>query len=583
MRLMDLYYKAFKSLRNQTQEDSNSQKLRKIISHSNYQNENFTATKYDCVIEVDWIENIEEGLIYVEKAIREDRQFIRTEGEVVPIEKVKKVSKTTVEHLSRHSDFITRAPKNPKDDLIPDKLYIVEKLSDFLVYENRFIYMLLCYLKDFIQMRLDKIKDKTTTYQSEMRIDKHIDASQRHLSYKLDFDEEYKNDPFLVDQYQQIPLVNRVETIYAIAVSLLQTPLMREVAKAPMIKPPVVKTNVLRMNPNFRAALKLYDYIMAYNKDGYEFKEIKKTFKPLPSEMSDEIAETIQLSSFITYMEGNGIREHLEERYQALEKEIKTQQTKKTKDEIKRLKKRIVEMHEDPAEYILKLERRNIELEKESMELAQEKEKNIELLKTIDILEKEKIEDQENIYQLSIDLSERLDEINQLNQKYFDDMTEAEEIHQKELIDLEDKHQSTIVSMNKKHESELVAIDQKHQRETLELNQKHEARVKELNNMHETKYQALIDQHKAEILALEEVIKTLEDNIKELEQNIEEMILEHKASDQAYEDKISELLADIDRLEDEKKYANAQYLALRHNKAYLLMKMISHQKIDSNN
>ena len=177
-----------------------------------------TAIKYTCDIDIEWIENIEEGLIYVEKAIREDRQFIRTEGEVVPIEKVKRVSKASVEHLSRHSDLITRAPKD-MNHIIPDKLYVVEKLSDYLVYENRFLYMLLCYLKDFIQMRLDKIRDKTTTYQSEMFMDKSVEANQRQLKYALNYSDVYKNDPFLVDEYKKIKYVDRLETIYAMVVS----------------------------------------------------------------------------------------------------------------------------------------------------------------------------------------------------------------------------------------------------------------------------------------------------------------------------------------------------------------------------
>ena len=138
MNLINLYYRAFKALRKETEKERNSKKNRRFIAKATQESEFFNATRVDCRIEEDWIKNIEEGLIYVEKAIREERQFIRTQGEVVPIEKVKKVSKTSIEHLSRHSDFITRVPKNKNENLIPDKLYIVEKLTDYLVYENRF-------------------------------------------------------------------------------------------------------------------------------------------------------------------------------------------------------------------------------------------------------------------------------------------------------------------------------------------------------------------------------------------------------------------------------------------------------------
>ena len=122
------------------------------------------STKYLCKINEDWVKAIEEGLEFVEKAVAEERQFIRTNGEVVPIEKVKKVSKDSVEHLAKHSEMITHVPENEGDLLVPDKLYMVEKLSDYAVYENRFLYMMLVYIRDFIEFRLGKIETLRRTY-----------------------------------------------------------------------------------------------------------------------------------------------------------------------------------------------------------------------------------------------------------------------------------------------------------------------------------------------------------------------------------------------------------------------------------
>ena len=53
--------------------------------------------------------------------------------------------------------MITHVPEEEGDNIVPDKLYMVEKLSDYAVYENRFLFMLLSYLRDFIQYRLEKI------------------------------------------------------------------------------------------------------------------------------------------------------------------------------------------------------------------------------------------------------------------------------------------------------------------------------------------------------------------------------------------------------------------------------------------
>ncbi len=440
MRLIDLYYRAFNAFRKHTQNNSDSQKERKAITYANMKDDQFTSIKYTCEIDEDWIKNIEEGLIYIEKAIREERQFIRSEGEVVIIEKVKRTSKASVEHLARHSGLITRLPKNEDDPVVPDKLYMVEKLSDFAVYENKFLYMLLEYLKVFINIRIDNIKDKVTTYQSNMSIRKEIKMNNRHINYYLTYSDLNHNDPYLLDAYQKLPLVTRIETIYAIVNSLLSTPLMMEVSKAPMIKPPIVKTNVLRMNQNFKAALRLYDYITSYNKDGYSFKEVKKTYNPFPDEMSDEIAETIGLTSFLAYKYGNDIKADLLEVYNNEEKKIKEAEEQQKVEEIKRLKKRIVEMNEDPAEYMLALEKRNRNLEKLNSDLDLEKQRNAEYKLQINTLEKEKENLNDAIKNMQSEVLNKNEEIDKLNRKYYEDLTSGEQIHRQEIKALNEEH-----------------------------------------------------------------------------------------------------------------------------------------------
>ena len=145
MNQLDLYYRAFLDYRKLTAQDKESARQRDIVCHSNNDADKLEAIKYFCTINEDWINEIETGLVFVEKAIHEERQFIRNDGEVVPIEKTKHVDKHSVEHLSRHSEFISRMPENGGDDITPDKLYMIERDSDYAVYENRFLYMLLKY------------------------------------------------------------------------------------------------------------------------------------------------------------------------------------------------------------------------------------------------------------------------------------------------------------------------------------------------------------------------------------------------------------------------------------------------------
>lgn len=482
MRLIDLYFRAFRNYRKYTQNNSDSQKERKIIRFANMKDDQLTSIKYTCEIDEVWINNIEEGLKYIEKAIREERQFILSQGEVVNIEKVKRTSKDSVYHLARHSNLITRTPKE-KESIVPEKLYMVEKLSDFAVYENRFLYMLLYYLREFITVRIDKIKSQLTTYKSNMTICKEIKLNDRHINYHLTYSDENFNDPYLLDAYQQIPSVNRIENIYSIVLALLRTPLMKEVAKAPMIKPPIIKTNVLRMNQNFKAALQLYYYITSYDKDGFTFKEVKKTYNPFPDDMADEFAETISLTSFLTYSYGNDIKQDLKEAYEIEEKRIKEQEEQKAIEEIKRLKKRLTEMNLDPSDYILTLEKRNNFLEKMSSDLEIEKQKNSEYKLRITDLENEMEDLKDSLNKMQSELIQKNDEINNLNKKYFDDMYLGEQVHREEIRKLLDKHKNEINDLNKQHSNEQETMTKIFKKTIFNLNREIENLKKQINEL----------------------------------------------------------------------------------------------------
>ena len=132
----DAYYRALLAYKKITSEQRECLRDARAFSET----EGFgriTVMRYNCTVDEEWIRAIETGLVHIEKAIKEERQFIYSNGEVIPIEKVKNVSKDSVEHLARHADLITRVEEGK--DLIPDRLYTVERLSDYAVYENRFL------------------------------------------------------------------------------------------------------------------------------------------------------------------------------------------------------------------------------------------------------------------------------------------------------------------------------------------------------------------------------------------------------------------------------------------------------------
>ena len=421
---LDIYYRAFKTYRKETVDRAACERDRRALAQSNIDADRLEATKYLCNIEEDWIQAIEEGLEFVEKAVAEERQFIRSDGEVVPIEKVKKVSKDTVVHLAKHSDLITHIPEEG-EEVVPDKLYMVEKLSDYAVYENRFLYMLLCYLRDFINFRLEKIETLRHTYAGKMTFQKEVIGKKRRLSVETRVVENREDNPFPIADEKSGAQIERIKNCQQIITSLLNTDLMTQVAKSPMIKPPITKTNVLKMNNNFKRALALYDYIASYKGTGYTYDTVRYDLTPLTETVADEIAEIANLSAFIAYQYGNGIKDLLENEYHEEQHRRKQIEAKKLEERLNRLKKRALESDKTLEEYMLVLEERNRILEKDSEELQSIRQEIDAMYRRIDALNSEKSELGRRVDVLQTTIAEKDEEIAALNQKYVEDMADT--------------------------------------------------------------------------------------------------------------------------------------------------------------
>ena len=313
------------------------------------------VTRTVCTVDEAWIEAIEKGLVHIEKAIKEDRQFIYSNGEVIPIEKVKQVSKDSVEHLARHAELITRAPEG--EDIIPDKLYTVERLSDYAIYENRFLYMLLCYLRDFVTLRYRKILELTGRYDGALTLSHEAEALGRTVTVKLELEDRRQDDPYLREHNSAKEAIDRMDLILKTVVAFLATPLMESAGKAAMLKPPITKTNVLKMDNNFKGAVALYDYIIAYEGDGYTVTEQTQTLSPFGDALREDVAEAELLLADLTYRYGLDLTPALKANLERDENENRLAELKTRAEALELLRRRLEREGEAPEAYALELER----------------------------------------------------------------------------------------------------------------------------------------------------------------------------------------------------------------------------------
>ena len=458
MEQVDALYRAFVEYRKVTKGNVSCARTREAIRSADPEKERLEAVSSRCIIEEDWVNKIYEGLTYVEKAIAEERQFIRQQGEVVPIEKARRVSKGSVEHLARHSEMMTHEPEED-GKLIPDKLFVVERLSDYAVYENRFLYMLLCYLRDFIEMRYSKIIELGNTYQASFDTDKEITVGKRVITYKASYREQSKEDPYgLSDDISSGGLLKRIEEERHLIAAFLMTPLMKKVAASPMLKPPVTRTNALKMDINFKGALELYDYIVSYEGDGYRIEYDRKEISPFTERVGDEFAEFISMTAFLTYQYGRDKRSALEASYRAEEERRRQEREQEERRRLDELKARVSESGDGIEQYMLMLEKRNGELEKLIPELADTKGKLTELEGTLRDERKKKSELLSEIDELKEESAEKDAKMRRMTLEHQEENARVRADAQSEISQAAAENQAKITEAQAECESRVSAV-----------------------------------------------------------------------------------------------------------------------------
>jgi chromosome segregation ATPase len=266
---------------------------------------------------------------------------------------------------------------------------------------------------------------------------------------------------------------------------------MQEVAKAPMLKPPITKTNVLRMNHNFRGALALYEFISAYDKPGYTAEEKVSVQNPLRTDVADEMAEIVMITSFLTYEHGLNLKGELQVEYDKEEERRREEEKKKLLDQLKALRHRIREAGDNPEEYMLMLEKTNRMLQEDRERLFTAKQEIEQLKGDIATLEREKKLLNGEIARLGGDIEDmkksHTAEINDINEKNEAEIKRQADEYDERLLTQKTNLEGKIAELGASAEE----MEKRHLSEKEELAKQNAATLEETEAQHRAKLSEL--------------------------------------------------------------------------------------------
>lgn len=565
MNRLDTYYRIFLNNKKAIEENRECSLLKKTIIDAFGSDEKIELTRTICSIDETWVNEIEKGIEFIDKAIKEERQFIRSNGEVVPIEKVKNVSRDSVEHLAKHSNLVTRDFKD--SDVVPDQLYSVERLSDFAVYENRFLYMLLCYLRDFISIRYNKILELSNTYESNLDVEKVISSNRRRVSYKLKINEIKKDDEITKENNSSKGIIDRIDLTLKSVMLFLQTPLMEQVSKSPMIKPPITKTNVLKMNNNFKGAVALYDFVSSYNSDGFTIERRVTKISPFSDDLKGEFADTIELQTFLMYEYSLKLKEMLKRSFDIEETKRKEEDRIRQVEQLKTLSRRVKESGQGMEEYMLMLEKRNRVLESGEAKLAIANQEIINLKSNVNDLtlhvENLKQEIENKNLELAKLIKEHQEEIEKINAENELKIEQVNQLCDKKIEEINVEHENVLQELREERKEALAKSSEKIE-ELIRISNEEKSKSEQLLNETRDQCNSIVNETKNN--ADERIKQALSKSNEELmavKQNAEKRVSEAERLSEDATGELKRLKTKFKEMKEEKTINDARLNALR--------------------
>ncbi|MBO4262786.1 MAG: hypothetical protein J5903_03265, partial [Clostridia bacterium] len=252
-------------------------------------------------LEDSWITTMENALFSVEKIVKNPRKFIIDEDLLVDVERARKTTAKTVRHLSSNSQFVQSI--TDEGEVRPKKLLTTEMNEDLAIYENRFVCTLVHFCVNFVENKYNEITGTTKSFdQTGAGIISKFDFGTSECELKLDFKvREEPVDKALKQKNEE--LLEHIEVLRKRLKVLLNTDFIKNLSGKKPVRPPIMKTNLIKMNVDYKRCYKLWLFISSYTFVGFSVAYQDKSL-PVQTDFYDDLTNICAMS-FQALMQNN--------------------------------------------------------------------------------------------------------------------------------------------------------------------------------------------------------------------------------------------------------------------------------------
>lgn len=446
------YYRSYKYMQDMLKSDFTHNYIEEALKDGDEGKDSIFGKTNEKVIDMDWVIAIEETLPYIQKAIDEQRRFIKQEENVVRIKKAKKI-------------------------------LTVEREEGFAIYENRVLLTLIHKALMFVDDKYSKMKDVPNDSYNNITMNRHLELNQQKLDFSVNYVKENHEslaEDLDVEDIESLSDFDRIRRIRQGLNECLATPLMKEIAKEPQVKPPLTQTNLLKENPNFKKAVELWSFLDTYKKQGFELVGEEYNGK-MTDENKEDVYLVMEFQHFMMSITTNpALRKMLQEKYEA-----ENALAKEEADRPEKVKEMVLEAQTEAVskEEIEKLTAEITELKQKIAEQKQKLEEQANIIKTqegkIAALENERESHAKQVEQMNADFAEKT----RIAEENFANRLSAK---QKEFDDAQTAHNEYVTKLNTDNANKIAELNTNHSNEVAQLKSDYENRIDTINKENAT-------------------------------------------------------------------------------------------------
>ncbi len=297
------FYNSFENLVNRFNNKSTfNANLSKMISSGEkvIYNKTVTETKE---YETTFLDTLEAALPAFTKIAKDPKSSIKYEEDIVRVEKARKISAESIRHLASHSQNV-REIKG--DNVIPSKILTNFADEDLAIYENRLYKTLVNNIVRFLTRREQLLSENLES----SRVD------EINYTNNLKFDESNQIDIALSIRVKKAlddeiaisrEILKRTQDLLLAYKGLKSTPFLKGLQNAKDVFPPIMKTNIILHNPEFKIVYNTWVFMERYSSLSFDVNVKDDDYNKDTSIESDLNNISLALFNTLLYHRNNSV------------------------------------------------------------------------------------------------------------------------------------------------------------------------------------------------------------------------------------------------------------------------------------